>query len=402
MKKTQKKYDILIIGAGAAGMAAAVTAAEQAPGARILVLEKKEEPGKKILATGNGRCNLSNRNCPGFPEIRSFFRRLGVLTREEEGRVYPYTDDARDVRDALTDRMDRLGVKCITGAAVTGIRPQEPGKPFSVIWNGRETPADQVLLAAGGKAGPAFGTTGDGGKLAGSLGHRVTRLAPVLSAVETKENVSRAAGVRVPAEVTVWSSENAVFRERGELQITKYGISGIVVFNASRYLTIPEGKNLKNGFDDYTIRVDLAPDLDRARIHALLTEERNLRPGRPPLRVLLRRNLADLLWEQAGGRVPEAAELLKNWELHPKGVKGWDFAQVTKGGVPENEVERATMQSVFVPGLYLAGEVLDYDGPCGGYNLQHAWETGIRAGRAMAARFSEKESVRSDRRNEAR
>lgn len=391
MKTAQKKYDILIIGAGAAGMAAAVTAGERAPGARILVLEKKEEPGKKILATGNGRCNLSNRNCPGFPEIRSFFRHLGILTREEEGRIYPYTEDARDVRDALKDRMDQLGVECITGAAVTGIRPPEPGKPFRITWKGGETHADQVLLAAGGKAGPAFGTTGDGGKLAGSMGHRVTRLAPVLSAVETKEDLSRAAGVRTPAEVGVWSAEDPVFRERGELQITKYGISGIVVFNASRCLTIPEGKNLRNGFDDYTIRVDLAPDMKPEQVRTMLTEEKALRPDRTPLRVLLRRNLADFLWEQAGERVSEAAELLKNWPLHPKGVKGWDFAQVTKGGVPENEVDRTTMQSVFVPGLYLAGEVLDYDGPCGGYNLQHAWETGIRAGRAMAVRFSGEE-----------
>ena len=395
-----KAYDIVIIGAGASGLAAGITALEKAPGSRVVIIEKKDVPGKKICATGNGRCNLTNTACPGYIETLKFFDRAGVLTRTEEGgRVYPYSGDAKDIRDALVSRFKSLSGEIVTGSPVTEVVPVATGAQvgmssadssevngtggYIVRTDRTNFKARMVLIAAGGKASPKLGSTGDGYRFAKSLMHSVTRLAPSLTAVETLEEMSKIAGVRAEGFVTLRENGTEKFGEQGEIQFTKYGLSGICIFNMTRYMDIPEGKSLDNGLEDYTIEIDLLPEMHDAE--RFLNEREGLGSGL--LRSVVREPLAEYIIERAGrgAGTGEVVRTLKKLTFSPKRLKGWEFAQVTKGGVPYYEIDPDTMESRIDKGVYFAGEILDYDGPCGGFNLQHAWETGIRAGEAMGA-----------------
>ena len=401
-------YDICIIGAGAAGMTAAITAKETRPDLTVVVLERGSRPGRKIRASGNGRCNLSNVRCGGYKGTLEFFQHIGVLTRtDEEGRIYPYSEDAKDVEEALSQAMHRLGALLVCDADVTGVRsssgtksdqrdlasvrgkgqPREnPGFTVTYRKSGREETlqCSRLLIAAGGKAGPKFGTTGDGGRFARAMGHTQTRLAPGLTAVLLEDPRKELSGVRAKARVTLAYRGQERFQEDGEIQFTPYGISGICVFDLSREMTLPEGASLKDGFRDYRILVDFLPGVRDVR--GLLSEQKAAcgTEGSQILRSLVKAPLAEVMAEMAAGDLSNMAELLKAFPLQPSGLKGWDFAQVTRGGVPLDEINIETMESKILPGLYFAGEVLDYDGPCGGYNLQFAWETGIRAGKGIA------------------
>lgn len=384
--------DICIIGGGAAGMAAAISAKEANPSLDILIVEKKNQLGKKILATGNGKCNLSNAACPGTQQILDFFQNLGVLTRtDREGRIYPYTEEARAVRDALDQRIRKLGIQVMTSAEVLRVEKEEF---FTVELKNQTVSARKVLIACGGKAGSAFGSTGDGFRFAKNLGHQVSKLIPVLTAVEVKENLEKLAGIRAKASVKLLYQGETIFEEAGEVQFTQTGISGICVFNLSRFLLLPAGKRMEDGFDDYEILIDFFPEREDLASLLELRKVKGLK-GSELLQFLVRRPVAEMMCKQAGEDTLRLAELLKAFPLSPKGVKGWDFAQATKGGVCLEEVAE-TMESKLVCGLYFAGEVLDYDGPCGGYNLQFAWETGIKAGKEMAKWRIDTECIKSN------
>lgn len=485
-------------------MMAAISAADNNPGADIVIVEKNSVPGKKLSATGNGRCNLSNSSCPHHLFVLERFQKLGLFTRTDgSGRIYPYSEDAADVVRVLVSAMKKRKITAMYDTPVTGI--SKSGDTFNVRLrkNGTSLSARNVLIAAGGKAGAQFGTTGDGAKLARSMGHTVSRLAPSLTAIETIEDLKALAGVRAKCSISLYrslqycndslksslqdgidslrrspqdgvsalkssltasverrgSAGNAeipappaplelVRKETGEIQFTPYGISGICVFNLSKYMSIPNGKTLKNGFDDYELQIDFLPEIDdvssllaelnpipssaRNPEHGILhtettshishcraTKESTLqtpteksisnRPAlqtpvgksvsnRPALRLpagesvsnrpvpltsLLKKPLADYINLRSRGDAEKVFSMLKKFSLHPSGLRGWDFAQVTAGGVLYEEIDELTMESRKIKGLFFAGEVLDYDGPCGGYNLQHAWETGIRAGEHM-------------------
>lgn len=375
--------DICIIGGGASGMAAAIAAGRMLRGKQICVLEKLNAPGHKILATGNGRCNLTNMACPGAEKTRVFFRELGVYTREEEdGRVYPWCGDARAVQGALAEELRRLHVQVMTGAEVTKAEAQ--GNSFLVSVRDREpVRARELLLACGGKAGPKLGTTGDGARLARQLQLRVTPLAPALTAMEVYEDVRDLKGVRARGTAALYFKNRKIAEEKGEIQFTSYGISGICVFNLSGKMVLPPGKKLKNGFDDYSVRLDLADGL------SLSAEElKGMDATHPfPLESIVKRPLAQRIIKEAQGDGKACLRLLHGFTLHPKGLKGWDMAQVTRGGVALEELDPDTMEVLHHPGLYVTGELQDWNGPCGGYNLQHAWETGYAAGKAMAERL---------------
>lgn len=380
-------YDACIIGGGASGLTAAIALKKSGGDPSVIILEKKHEPARKLLATGNGKCNLSNENCPGYKETLAFFQTIGLLTREDEaGRFYPYTEDAADVVEALLRRNKSAGIEIRCDAQVSAVT-HEAGV-FHVTYGTkgslRTIDCRKLLIAGGGKAGPAFGTTGDAYKLAESLGHRVTKLAPALTAVETYDDMTAFAGIRAKARVMLKYKGEEVFEEAGEVQFTRYGISGICVFDLSRFLILPEGKNLKGGFDDYEILVDFFPK--GGDIENFLRQRAHMKDlaGENILDSLVRQPIGRAIYEKSGGDVKAMAELLRGWPLRPKGLKGWDFAQITRGGVPLAQVDEETMESKIVKDLYFAGEVLDYDGPCGGFNLQNAWETGIRAGRGMS------------------
>ncbi|MDD5922385.1 MAG: NAD(P)/FAD-dependent oxidoreductase [Eubacteriales bacterium] len=425
-----ERADAVIIGGGASGLAAAVTLAETLALSKksresrgrcprnIIVLEKMDEPGRKILASGNGRCNLSNRACPDWKNTDHFFRHIGVLTRTDEaGRMYPYSEDAKSVRDALVRKLRILGVEIRTSSQVESISQMEDTEygfriryswDFSREKHKRKGDADSskpsgasrrildtklLLLSSGGKAGPAFGTSGDGAIFARSLGHTVTRLVPALTAVETKEDLHACAGARAKVRLTLLYKGMKKGSWDGECQFTSYGISGICVFDLSRALVIPEGKksmerkDIKTGLGEYRVQIDFLPEtagiLDSEKLLRSLFGEK---VDEVDLSSIVRKNLAEHLLREEGTQVSpgRAAEILKTFSVTPKNLKGWEKAQVTRGGVLLSEVNPDTGSSKFVPGLYFSGEILDYDGPCGGFNLNHAWQSGIRAGRAMA------------------
>lgn len=367
-------YDICIIGGGASGMVAAIRAKESNPSLNILIIEKKNQMGRKILASGNGKCNLSNVKCPNYERISQFFSEIGVVTKEDaEGRVYPYNEEARTVINALDARIRALGINVLTDTQVLEITKT---KNFSVKTPGKVIDTRKVLVATGGKSGPAFGTTGDGYKWARAFGHHVNKPIPVLTAVEIKENIQDLAGIRAKGNVFLYYDDRLVFQEQGEIQFTKTGVSGICVFNLSRFLLIPEGKTLQDGFDQYQICIDFLPELKDL--------ERYLVAHPEGLASLVKRPIAERVFALGQGKTELITQLLHEFPLTPSGVKGWDFAQATKGGVALSEINLETMESTLEKNLFFSGEVVDFDGPCGGFNLQFAWETGLKVGEAMA------------------
>jgi len=389
----RKIYDICIIGGGAAGLACAAELLRLKPGAKVFIVEKNDVLGRKILSTGNGRCNLSNKACPGHEEILRFFDGIEVITRSDEtGRIYPYSEDARDVADALTDAVIGRGAEVVTGAACTACSFDEKEMLYEVQAEVKSRHSEdkkaadrvfsiyakRVLISTGGKAAPKLGTTGDGYRLAKKFYHTVTKLAPALTAIETHEDVSALSGVRSKVRLSLIVHGGTIFEEDGEVQFTDYGISGICAFDMSRFMEIPEGRTLINGFDDYAIEIDFLPDARDAR--ALV--EKRLADARV-LRSVVKRPVAEMIMEKTGGEPEMMAWLLKHFMLHPSGLRGWDHAQITKGGVPLSEIKTDRMESKYFPGLFFAGEIVDFDGPCGGFNLEHAWESGIRAARAV-------------------
>jgi predicted Rossmann fold flavoprotein len=389
--------DFCIIGGGASGLVAAVAAAGQGSGKSVLVLEKKPLPGKKLAATGNGKCNLTNRACPGAKETLAFFASIGIFTRtEEQGRVYPYAMQAKDVVYALVERAKGLGVEIRTECPVRQVKKIEEG--FQVDYEGGCLKAHSVLIAAGGKAGPQFGSAGDGYVMAKALGHHVTRLAPVLTGLETTVDISHLKGIRVKARVFLKKDGRQTAEEQGEVQFNQDGLSGICVMNLSRSVKLKPGEAFAEGMARYSVCVDFLPDLDLYQTKRMLMERGGI-PGMKGEDLLLS-VVPDKLKQElisAAGISPRQgardispakqevlSHLLKSWELPLKGTGGWKKAQCTAGGVSLEEIHMDTMESKFVPGLYFAGEIIDYDGPCGGFNLQNAWETGIKAGKAAA------------------
>lgn len=397
-KREKTRHNVLVLGGGASGLTAAILCRENAPEADVTILEREEEPGRKIRATGNGRCNLSNVRCRNVSSVLAFFERIGVRTRTDgEGRIYPYSEDAADVADALTDRARETGVRIETG--VRAVSAERTGTGFSVLAEKKgETiryESECLILAAGGKAGPQFGTTGDGAVLARKLGLRVTRLAPALTGIELSEDVSCLAGVRAKADVLLRRGGDEVCREHGEIQFTKYGISGIVVFDLSRLMTLPAGTTLADGFRDYRIEIDFYPGgTDLPGTEELPAERR--------LRSIVRRPLAEYVAARSReeGIAPE--RMIHQVTFCPKGLRGWKMAQVTRGGISESEYDPETMEVKTIPGLFAAGEVVDYDGPCGGFNLQHAWESGMRAGISCAERLKDMHCGRETGRKDMR
>lgn len=404
--------DICIIGAGASGLAAAVSAKRADPSLSVVLLEKNSEPGRKIKATGNGRCNLGNTNCTDFSVVRDFFSSMGVMIRiEDEGRAYPYSGEASAVSETLISEAESLGCLMLCSSCVREV--SKDGDDFRIRYildkkskpsggkkgsgknrAGKTAAADpemtisagKLIIAAGGKAGPQFGTTGDGARFAKELGHSVTKLVPALTAVETVEDMTGMEGSRAVCEIGVERDGKLLHKERGEIQFTGYGISGIAVFNMTRYMEIPDGMDISEGFSHYTVVIDFLPDIDDAE--SMLADIESSTPdGVNPLYTVVKKKVADRIYEQARGDRSRMAELLKRYELRPSNLRGWKYCQVTRGGVELDEINSDSMESMKCRGLYFAGEVIDIDGPCGGYNLENAWTTGIKAGRSAALSF---------------
>ena len=415
-------YDAAIIGAGASGLAAAITLKQENPKVSVVLIEKKEAPGKKLGITGNGRCNLSNTACENNAEVLAFFGECGILVREdEEGRLYPYSEDAKEVVSLLTTLAEAAGVEILVNHEIRRVEAEPEGGFLLFVDGMKAMKAKKVLIATGGKSYPQTGTTGDGFVIARSFGHQVKAPAPGLTAIcvaqekTDSENDSAASelkflkGVRAKGCVRLFVCEERgaqgkalrereIFCESGEVQFREDSISGICIMNMSSFIKPQGSPAAAESFGAYTIRIDLAPDFSAEQIEGhmrMMVLRRDLTAG-DLLKTIVKEKLAKVILARAGVHEDMPAETLseaekkriaaelKAFSLHVTGLKGWKEAQVTCGGVALDEVSAETMESALVPGLYFSGEVLDYAGPCGGFNLHHAWLTGVRAGRAMA------------------
>ena len=400
---------VAVIGGGASGMMAALTAA-RAPGRCVHLIERQQRVGRKLLATGNGRCNLTNRNAAsgdysgtdaafaspaltGFtPEdTLAFFEELGLLTvTEYGGRVYPLSDSANSVLDVLRFALDREGIVQHCGAPVEEIRKTERGFVLSGEALGTLN-ADAVILACGGAAGAKLGGVTDGYRLGKALGHRRTALYPSLTRIRTEPELPRALkGIRVQADLRLTRGEVSLAESRGDVQFTETGISGPAGFDLSRAAAC--------GGDRQTLHLHLLP-LELPALQDLLRARRAQFPELETSELftgMLHNRLGRVVVKAAGlpaqaalsalseEQLKAAAQQCLDFCLPVLGVDGFEAAQVTAGGLRTDEFDPNTLESRLVPGLFACGEVLDIDGPCGGYNLQWAWASGALAGRLGA------------------
>ncbi|MFQ8696569.1 MAG: NAD(P)/FAD-dependent oxidoreductase [Alitiscatomonas sp.] len=401
----------IIIGGGAAGLMAAITAAEN--GAGVTILEHMPRVGKKILSTGNGKCNLTNLDMrpdcyrcgtADFPmtaigrfsvaDTVSFFRRLGVVVTDRNGYVYPASGQAQTVLDALREKAESLGIRIVTECRPETV--ERDGTGFCVRTSCGAFQGDFLILAAGSRR-LRPGSDGSGCDLAASLGHNLVNPLPALVTLKCRGDFFRSiAGVRTEAEVSLYTAGkhgelgDLLASDRGELQLTDYGISGIPVFQVSRYAS--EALDRKKRV---LAVLDFFPSLKDEELFSLLKEQRMYLSDRKAegfLNGIFHKKLAALFLKAAGirgeemaGRLSDkkllaAAELIKRTVVEVTAANSFDKAQVCMGGVRVKDVDPCTMESRLVPGLYFAGEILDVDGICGGYNLQWAWSSGYAAG----------------------
>lgn len=413
---------IIVIGGGAAGMAAAIAAAEN--GCAVTIYEKNEKLGKKIYITGKGRCNVTN-DCDmeglfdsvvtnsrflysafyGFTnqDMKDFLEANGCHVKVERGnRVFPVSDRASDVTSALARRLRELHVKVelnqgvrelwledgVLKGVILAQSGNERGKKDSYI------AADAVLVATGGLSYPTTGSTGDGYRFAEAAGHKVTELSPALVPFETEEDVKELQGLSLRnVEAAVLNGKKEVYREFGEMLFTHYGVSGPVLLSASSYAA----KKLKKG--PLTLVIDLKPALSMEQLDARILrdfEAEKNKQFKNALNHLYPSKLIPVIIRRSGIEPDKQvnavtkeerrrlAEVTKHFTLTLTGLRGFNEAIITQGGVTVKEVNPSTMESKKLPGLYFAGEVLDLDAVTGGYNLQIAWSTGVLAGRSAA------------------
>lgn len=358
----------VIIGAGASGLACAVELKRLMPSAKVTVLERLENPGKKILATGNGRCNLSNTKAEHSDEVLSFFNDIGLKTRtDSEGRIYPYSLKAKTVLNVLLAKCEELNVTIITACTVSNIR-----EGFEIETNKGVFRADNVVVASGGKAQSVLGSNGSGYAMLQKFGHSCTELYPALvQLLSSSKYPKRLSGQRVRCRAAITLDGEEAASTFGEILFTDYGLSGI----AAMELSAAVSKNFASKEPKKCCAVlDLVPDMSQQELIGHIEKFGSLGG-------ILGFDVAEIIDKQAGSDPERSAKICKNWTLIVTGTKGFNFAQITGGGIPCSEFEN--YRSKFAPGLYAVGEVLDVQLPCGGYNLNFAFYSGIEAAKAI-------------------
>ena len=392
-----------IIGGGASGMAAALSAAENG-NYQILLFERQARLGRKLSATGNGRCNLTNlhANEGGYhgnsPEFAGYaldtynvkntlewFRNMGLFTvAEDSGRVYPYSDQANSVVDVLRFALEKPNIRVLTGFEVMKVRRADDG---FVVEGAEETHrCDKLIVACGGLAGTKLGGSMSGYQILRGFGHKTTRLRPALVQLKTSwGGIAALKGVRANCVAQIVHDGELFTQSRGEIQFTEYGLSGPVIFEISR--------DVCQGRGEWLCRLDLLPDVFQEDLKAELLRRRNTNLTVDDLLTgILHNRLGRVLTKAAGLRgsdavaslhdyeIEEVCLLVKAFEVPLTEPLGMESAQVTAGGILTDGFDPKTMESRLVSGLYACGEVLDIDGDCGGYNLQWAWSSGRCAG----------------------
>ncbi len=455
-------YSVGIVGGGAAGMTAAIAAA--GCGALVTLMEGNDRPGKKILSTGNGKCNLGNEKLSiknyyteypdflekclgkfGTADTVAFFQEIGLMLKRKNGYLYPMSEQASSVLDVLRYELQRRKVQVITDCKIDVIEAGDgAGGSIRLKGGGKTYCFDRVILACGGQAAPKTGSDGSGYRLAEKLGHSLVPVVPALVQLRCREDFLKSvAGVRADVLLTVvagvgttencaeitermerftgncaernlhfqerntsiyapscaesckFTAKHFPVQERGELQLTDYGISGIPVFQVSRVVNYILRKE-----KEVEIRFDFLPDITEEALGQLATRRKSLQRGctvEAFFTGLLNKKLMLLFIRLAGLKATEDAasadpkkmslvySLCKCFTVHAIGSNSFANAQVCAGGVPLDEVTQQ-LESRKAPGIYFAGEILDVDGRCGGYNLQWAWCSGHIAGMAAAGK----------------
>ncbi len=432
-----RRTEIAVVGGGASGLMAALTAAEEQKRQHrpisVLVLEAAQKPGRKLLATGNGRCNLTNMRgelsrfhgdvpaaeavlgkYPPQAVVRRFLS-LGLLCREEdEGRVYPNSGQAASVLSLLLEHLQALGAEILCEWPVSQISREGAGFRLHSS-QGDEMLAQRVILATSGKAAPQLGSNGSGYALSKAAGHSCTPCFPALVPVICGENKRCKAlhGVRCRGRVSLLGDGKLLGEELGEIQFTDYGLSGVCVFQLSRMASEWAQSKTVNGkrFTSLQFSLDLLPNYTHEELLGMLQRRKRLLPKSDSMALLsgflpvaLARQITKEVLEKAApleilspSDIEKTLLAAKNYTFTVKTTQDWNRAQVTAGGVPLSEICPQTLESSRCSGLYLCGELLNLDGDCGGYNLQWAWASGMAAGKAAASACKPPKPAKSSR-----
>lgn len=404
------KRQIFIIGGGPAGMMAAITAAKE--GADVTILEHNDRIGKKILSTGNGRCNFTNVNQSskyyrsdnkGFAwraigrfsaeDTVNFFEELGIYAKNKNGGLYPFSEQASAVLDVLRLEIERLHIHLITGSDVCDLKVCKKG--FQIICKDHSYKADAVVLATGSKAASKLGSDGSGYAFAKKLGHSMIPVVPALVQLRCKESFYKAlAGVRLQGKVRLMVNGKEDASDTGEIQLTDYGISGIPVFQVSRFASraIYEKKKVE-------AVLDFMPELSTTEFCGFIKKRIEDRPEKSMedfFTGLLNKKVSQVILKIANIRNNQKAGILnedeinriirvvKEFRTEVTETNSFEQAQICAGGINTKEINPETMESLLIKKLYFAGEIMDVDGICGGYNLQWAWSSGYLAGKGAA------------------
>lgn len=407
-KNTNKQWDLVVIGAGASGMMAAITAARE--NKKVCIIEKLEKAGKKLLATGNGKCNFTNEimdtDCFhgeetfvkyvldqfSVEDCLQFFHSIGIYPKNKNGYYYPNSEQASSVTSALLFELERLGVKIIYETIVNEIDAKENEV---CVWTNKGTfSGKRLVIATGLLAAPKLGSDGSLFDVIKNLGHRFRPVLPALCGFYCKGiKFKQVSGVRTQGKVAAYIDGVLCAEDTGEIQFTDYGLSGIPVFQISHFLSkgLYEKKKVE-------IKLNLFPDFERAALVKEIEYRHSIAASMPVtalLNGLVNQKLADMILEKAGvdknlytssiskDELSKVVALLQEIKVTVTNYRDFEFAQVCTGGIPISDINAKTLESRLVSNVYFAGEILDVDGICGGYNLHFAWATGYIAGKGI-------------------
>ena len=419
-----RRFDLIVVGGGASGLMAAITAARK--NVRVLILDHHTAPAKKLLATGNGKCNFTNimqgSSCyrcddPAFvlqtleqfdaARTIAFFEELGVLARQRQGYYYPRSNQASAIRNALLAEAERLKIQIINEIGIRLIQREADG--FLLNTKDGDYVSKACILAAGGKASPKTGSDGSGYLYAQKLGHSIVSPLPALVPLVAEASwLKETAGVRCDASVTLFVDQKPVASDSGEIQMTDYGISGIPVFQVSRYASAALAQKKR-----VEAKLDFLPEREKDALISFLAQRLAVSGMQQNWESLLsgfvNQKISAMICSRL--KLPESpvvlqpaktvqrqmqqiSNMLKGTCLTITKTKSFEQAQVTCGGISIREIHAGTMESKRVPGLYFAGEIIDVDGICGGYNLQWAWASGFAAGTHAADQIKNREHTK--------
>ena len=408
-KNANKQWDLIVIGAGAAGMMSAITAARA--GKKVCIIEKLEKAGKKLFATGNGKCNFTNEtmhsdcyhgdvafveyvlNRFSVRDCLELFHSIGIYSKNKNGYYYPNSEQASSVVNALLFEMERLGIKTSYETIVKFISPFKD--EICISTNKGEFSAKNLVIATGLLASPKLGSDGSLFDVIKSLGHRFAPILPTLCGFYCKGiKFKLVSGVRAHGTVSAYIDGVKCAEDTGEIQFTDYGLSGIPVFQISSFLSkgIYDKKKVE-------IKINLLPDFNKQILLEELSYRQSIGANMPVetlLNGIINQKLSDMILDKAGvdkntytfsvsrKEIEKIVVLLQEITVTVTNYRDFEFAQVCTGGIPLKDVNMDTLESKLVPNVYFAGEILDVDGICGGYNLHFAWATGYIAGKAIS------------------